>query len=129
LSLIYHALASPTVVRLRDGGELAGFPTLSEIDAVENYVYGVQAPSLDELRQRAGSNPLAIVVFALQYRNTPRSVQGKHAELCFSRTGVARLGTIEALYDSKRRVFLSHDPQRPFEFRVVPQRFAAYVAM
>jgi hypothetical protein len=129
LSLIYHALASPTVVRLRGGSELTGFPTLSEIDALENYVYSVQAPSLNELRQRAGNNPLGIVVFALQYRNTPRSVQGKHAELCFSRTGVARLGTIEPLYDPKRRIFLSHDPQRPFEFRVIPQRFAAYIAM
>jgi hypothetical protein len=37
LSLIYHALASPTVVRLRGGSELTGFTTRSEIDALENY--------------------------------------------------------------------------------------------
>lgn len=129
LSLIYHALASPTVVRLRGGNELGGFPTLSEIDDLENYVYGVEPPSLDELRGRADGNPLGIAVFAVQYRNTPMSVHGKHAELCFSRTGIVRIGTIEPFYDPKRRVFLSDDPQRPFEFRVVPQRFTAYLAM
>ena len=42
-SLLYHALASPTVVALRDGTELGGFPTLGEIEAIENYVYGVDA--------------------------------------------------------------------------------------
>jgi hypothetical protein len=129
LSLVYHALASPTVVRLRDGSELASFPTLSEIDAFENYIYGVEPPSLDELRGRAGGNPLGIAVFAVQYRNMPMSVHSKHAELCFSRTGIVRLGTIGPSYDAKRRVFLSQDPQRPFEFHVVPQRFAAFLAM
>lgn len=128
-SLLYHAFASPGVSANRAGVALRGFPTLAEIDAVENYVYGVRPPTIESLRARAGGRPLAIVVFALQYRNTPNSVHGRHAELCFSRTGIARIGTIEPLYNPRTRGFESVDPARPFDFRVVPQRFAAYVAM
>ncbi|HEY0035885.1 MAG TPA: hypothetical protein VGB66_04310, partial [Longimicrobium sp.] len=127
-SLLYHAFASPGVYATRTG-TLGGFPTLAEIEAVENYVYGVRPPTLDQLRARARGNPLGIVVFALQYRNTPNSVHGRHAELCFSRTGMARIGTIGPQYDARTRGFEGVDPARPFEFRVVPQRFAAYVAM
>lgn len=128
-SLLYHAFASPGVSADRAGVALGGFPTLAEIDAVENYVYGVRPPTLESLRARAGGNPLAVVVFALQYRNTPGSVHGRHAELCFSRTGIARIGTIDPLYNPRTRGFESGDPDRPFDFRVMPQRFAAYVAM
>lgn len=128
-SLLYHAFASPTVVSSRGGAALRDFPTLAEIDALENYVYGVQPPTLDSLRARAGGRPLGVVVYALQYRNTPDSVHGKHAELCFARTGIARLGTIEPRYDARTRRFSGLDPARPFDFRVVPQRFAAYLAV
>jgi hypothetical protein len=128
-SLLYHAFASPTVVANRNGTDLIGFPTLAEIDAVENYVYGVAPPSWDELRKRAGGKPLGMVVYALEYRNTPNSVHGKHAELCFARTGIARLGTIGPLYDGRSRSFAGLDPAKPFDFCVVPQRFAAYLAV
>lgn len=127
-SLLYHAFASAGVTASR-AGALQGFPTLAEIEAVENYVYGVRPPTLQSLRARAGGKPLGIVVFALQYRNTPNSVHGRHAELCFSRTGIARIGTVEPLYNARTRSFEAADAARPFEFRVVPQRFAAYIAM
>jgi hypothetical protein len=128
-SLLYHAFASPGVWSNRAGTVLRGFPTPAEIEAVENYVYGVRPPTLASLQARAGGKRLGIVVFALQYRNTPNSVHGRHAELCFSRTGMARIGTIEPLYNARTRGFETVDPERPFDFRVVPQRFAAYVAM
>lgn len=127
-SLLYHAFASPAVVAGRHG-KLAGFPTLAEIDAVETYVYGVSPPSLEQLRAIAGDAPLAVAVFSLEYRNTQDSVHGRHAELCFSRTGIARLGTINAEWDGRARAFAPLDPARPFDFRVVPQRFAAYLAV
>jgi hypothetical protein len=69
------------------------------------------------------------VVYALRYRNAPMSVHGRHAELCFARSGVARLGTLEPFYDARARNFAALDPTRPFEFRVVPRRFAAYLAV
>jgi hypothetical protein len=128
-SLLYHALAAPTVVADSAGAALRGFATLAEIGAVENYVYGVEPPTLDDLRRRADGHALGIVVFALQYCNAPQSVHGRHAELCFARTGISRLGTIEPLYDAKARNFTAADPARPFDFRVVPRRFAPYLAV
>lgn len=91
-SLIYHALASPTVVADGNGVELRGFPTIAEIEAVENYVYGSEPPTIEELRRRAAGRKLGIAVFALHYLNAPMSVHGRCAELCFSRSGIARLG-------------------------------------
>jgi hypothetical protein len=128
-SLLYHAFAAPTVVADRKGAALGDFPTLAEIEAIEDYVYGVEAPSLGELRDRVQGRPLGVVVYALQYRNAPMSVHGRHAELCFSRSGIARLGTLEPLYDARARTFISLDNARPFDFRVVPRRFAAYLAV
>jgi len=128
-SVLYHAFASPTVVADRQNRPLGGFPTLAEIEAVENYVYGAEPPTLDQLRERAGGRRLGIVVFAPQYQNAPMSVHGRHAELCFSRSGIARLGTVAPLYDPRMRGFISVDETRPFDFRVMPRRFAPYLAV
>ncbi|MBN9022938.1 MAG: hypothetical protein J0H08_12770, partial [Rhizobiales bacterium] len=128
-SLLYHAFASPTVVADRKGVPLGGFPTLAEIEAIENCVYGAEPPTLDQLRERAGGRRLGIVVFAPQYQNAPQSVHGRHAELCFSRSGVARLGTMAPLYDPEARAFVSVDESRPFDFRVMPRRFAPFIAV
>jgi hypothetical protein len=128
-SLLYHAFASPTVVADRAGKPLGDFPSLAEIEAVENFVYGVQPPTLQALRDRAGGKPLGIVVFAPQYQNAPMSVHGRHAELCFSRSGIARLGTLAPTYDAKARGFVAIDETRPFDFPVLPRRFAPYLAV
>src|SRR5882757_311300 len=121
-SLLYHAFASPAVVADRSGVELASFPTMAEIEAVENYVYGVAPPTMEEIRRQAAGHPLGIVVYALQYNNAPRGVHGRHAQLCFARSGIGRLGTAEPLYDAKHRVFTAAVQDKPFEFRVVPRR-------
>jgi hypothetical protein len=128
-SLLYHAFASPSVVAGRNGTGLGGFPTMAEIEAVENYVYGVAPPTMASLRARAAGRRLGIVVFALQYESGPNSVHGWHAELCFARAGIARLGTLEPSYNVRSRNFDSLDPAKPFEFRVTPRRFAAYLAV
>ncbi|MET0744994.1 MAG: hypothetical protein ABWY78_16600, partial [Microvirga sp.] len=128
-SLLYHAMASPTVVADRHGQELNGFPTLAEIEAVENLVYGVSPPSLEDLRRLANGHPLGLAVYAPQYQNTPMSVHARHAELCFARTGITRLGTLKPLYDGRARNFVSVDESRPYDFRVMPRRFAAYLAV
>ena len=128
-SLLYHAFASPCVVAERNGAKLGGFPTLAEIEAVENFVYGADPPTIGEIERRAEGRALGIVVYALQYRSAPLSVHAQHAELCFARAGIARLGSIEPFYDAERRNFVAGDEARPFEFRVVPRRFAAYIAI
>lgn len=128
-SLLFHALASPNVFQDGAGHTLAAFPTPAEIEAVENYVYGVQPPSLDEVRARAGGNPLAVVVFAFEYRPGPETVAGKHADLCFSRTGMARAGTAPATYDAQRRMFAPAIDSDPFAFPVQPARYAPFLAV
>ena len=117
-SLLFHALASPNVISGVDDEELDAFPTLAEIETIENYVYGIQPPSIEELKIRSkdvaswisGHNlqqgpPMAIVVFASEYRPAPETVHKKHADMCFSRAGVARVGTDEPFYDDRRRGF------------------------
>lgn len=128
-SLLYHALASSEVIADGAGKPLAAFPTMAEIEAVENYVYGAEPPSLEAIRSRAGEHPLAIAVFSLEYRRAAETAQGRHADLIFARTGIARLGTLEPRYDPKARAFEPIDPARPFGFRAMPQRFAAYLAI
>lgn len=128
-SLFYHALAAPTVVSDPAGRPLGGFPTIGEIETVENYVYATRGVTLDALHAAANGMPVAIATFALHYRNAPDSVSGKHAQLCLSRTGIARLGDLEPFYDAVQRSFVGLDPAHPHSFRVLPTRFAAFLAV
>lgn len=128
-SLLYHAFASPLVTHDRSRKVLAGFPTLAEIEAVEDYVYGAQPPSISDIRSIVAGRPIGLVVFALQYLPANRSVHGMNAELCFSRAGIGRIGDSEPLYDAQRRNFSSEVADDPFLFRVMPRRFAAFIAV
>ncbi len=129
-SLLYHALASPDVVEDGTGRPLRVFPTLSDLETVENYVYGVRPPSLADLKARANGGLLAIVVFAYEYRPGRESVHRRHADNCFSRTGVARVGTADAAYNERSRGFQPFaDDSDSNGIRVLPSRFAPYVAV
>jgi hypothetical protein len=112
-SLLYHALAAPTVVSDPAGRPLGGFPTIEEIETVENYIYATRAATLGALHAATNGLPVAIATFALHYRNAPDSVGGKHAQLCFSRTGIARLGDIEPFYDAPPPAFLRRPRSLP----------------
>jgi hypothetical protein len=128
-SLLYHALASPNVVTGARGEELAAFPTLRDIKVVENFVFGVEPPSLAELAVRFPQTPMAVVVFASEYRPGPETVHRRHADLCFSRAGVARVGTAEPLYEAKARGFLPFVEGEDHAIRVLPAQYAPYVAV
>jgi hypothetical protein len=128
-SLLYHALASPNVLVGADGEPLGAFPTLAEIKTIENYVFGVRPPSLGELHKRFPRAPMAIVVFATEYRPGAQTVHRRHADLCFSRTGVARVGTAEPLYDARARGFVPFVEEEEYAFRVLPAQYAPYVAV
>jgi len=128
-SLLYHALASPGVLLGADGAELQDFPTLSELESVENLVFALAATRLAELTARFPRAPMAVVVFAHEYRPGAETVHRRHADLCFSRTGVARVGTAEAHYDRRGRGFLPFVEDDPHGFRVLPSRYAPYVAV
>jgi hypothetical protein len=128
-SLLYHALASPNVVTGADGQELTGFPTPAELATVENYVFGVRPPSLPDLVVRAAGAELAVVVFAVEYRPSIQTPHQRHADLVFARTGVARVGTTEPRYDGRRRGFLPGVDEDPHAIRVLPARYAPYLAV
>src|SRR5687768_5705215 len=128
-SLLYHALASPNVVQV-DGADLARYPTLHELDVVENYVFGGHTrPSLHDISALAAGDLLAIVVFASEYRPAVDGVHRKHAELCLSRTGVALVGDRPAVYDGRRRGFIPFDDDDPHAFRVLPARYSVWLAV
>ncbi|MDH4155000.1 MAG: hypothetical protein OEV01_14535 [Nitrospira sp.] len=126
-SLLYHALASPNVT-----AGISGFPTLKEIEMVENYVFGAQPPTLESLKSKAGltgSQRLSVVLFAYEYRPARDTCTGRQADMVFSRTGVSRVGTRPAFYDARNRGFQAQVADDPFAFRVCPSRFAAFLAV
>jgi hypothetical protein len=130
-SLLFHALASPQVLTSPSKGDplpLEDFPTPAEIEAVENYVYGAQPPSIEELRVLADGAHLAIAVFASEYRPAIGTVHRRHADMCYSRTGVARVGTEAPDYLPKARGYLPFVMGDGRRIRALPCRYSAYIA-
>jgi hypothetical protein len=128
-SLLYHALASPNVLNGLDGKRLGYCPSLAELELVENYVFGVRPPNLAELIERVAGAKLSIVVFACEYRPASQTCRGLHADMVYSRTGIARVGTAAARYHGELRGFLPEADDNPFAICVSPSRFAAYLAV
>lgn len=130
-SLLYHAFASPGVT-VGVTGPLQKFPTLKEIEAVENLVFGIEPPTLAALAARAGlaqGEKLTPVVFAFEYRGARDTCARTHADLAFSRTGIARVGTKASLYDPQSRGFQADDTADPFAFRVCPARYGVFLSV
>jgi hypothetical protein len=127
-SLLYHALASPNVLSGKDGKALQKFPKLKEIEAVENYVFGVHPPTVDELLARSQSSHLAIVIFAYEYRPAAQTCHRKYADLVFARTGIARVGTRKHRYVPELRGYLPQPQEGGAGFHVCPARYAAFLA-
>jgi hypothetical protein len=128
-SLLYHALASPDVLNGIDGLRLGYFPTLADLEVVENYVFGARTPSLDELLARAGTEKLTVVVYAHEYRPAGQTCHGRHADMVYARTGVARVGNKSARYLAELRGFLPESDAGPFDICASPARYAAYLAV
>ncbi|MEC4091707.1 hypothetical protein [Pseudoalteromonas rubra] len=137
-SLLYHAFASPNVLTKPDGFELQAFPNRAEIDVVENFVFAARQATLADIEQQARTImgfpdnvelELAVCSFSTEYRVAQSTVHGTHADMCFSRTGIARVGTDEAVYSPELRgysVFLDDDDIH--QIRVLPCHFSPYIA-
>jgi len=128
-SLLLHALASPAVTARPDGTALSAYPTLAELEAVENYVFARARRSLRDLRDQFPDAELAVAVMAYEYRPALDTVHRNHADHCFSRTGIARVGTHPARYGAAERGFLAADEQDPSVLRVLPARYAPWLAV
>jgi hypothetical protein len=127
-SLLYHALASPLVLNAPDGTRLREFPTPGEIEIVEDYIFAAARRTLDDVIQLVGG-PVEIVLFASEYRPASETCSRLHADLVFSRVGIARVGTAPPEYDAARRGFLPESAEDPFAIRVLPARYAAYLSV
>jgi hypothetical protein len=130
LSLLYHAFASPLVHPvLQQEMSDENYPTLEELDIVENYIYARAKASFKSLK---GAMPrgsrLVVSVFAYQYRIGARSPDGKFADVAFSRTGVSRVGTHHSVYQAHRRSFWPVPGRPEDQIAVMPARYAAFLA-
>jgi hypothetical protein len=131
-SLLFHALASPNVRTDQKNNDLTIFPTLADLEIVENYVYGSKPLTLDEIKAEfevKDSEKIAIAVFASEYRPGRETVHRKHADACFSRAGLMRVGTSDPLYNEKDRGFSAFNDDDPHSIRVLPARYSAFVAV
>src|SRR5262249_22190827 len=104
-------------------------PTPKELDAVENYIFGVNRPALADLQARFPGRTLAGVVFTCEYRPASQTTHRRHADMAFSRTGIARAGTRPARYVPSFRRIYPAIPARPFGIVVSPARYVAYLAV
>ncbi len=123
-SLLYHAFASPDVHPSATGNpatSMDAYPTLAELDAVENYIYGLRPIDPASLKD------VVIGVFAYEYRPGASTAHGYHADFVFSRTGIARVGTRGEAWDGARRGF-RNDPAGQSGIAVTPARYAAFFA-
>lgn len=118
LSLLYHVLASANV---SPNGSSVLFPTLAQLDVVENYIYSRARARL------AMFNDPVIAIFAYQYRDRDQTTHRSHSDLVFSRIGIARVGTEPPLYVPERRCFEPR-PKGSRGFRVLPARYATFIA-
>lgn len=134
-SLLYHALASPNVLIAADGTRLEfeidgkPFPTLADLESVENYLFGVQKRTLPAIVSHANAAKVTVVTFAFEYRPASQTPHGFHADMVFSRTGVARVGTAASKYFPDLRGFLPEVEDDATAIRVSPSRFGAFLAV
>jgi hypothetical protein len=129
-SLLYHALASPLVTRDEQGRLLQGHATPAELDALENFIFSLSSISLAQfIQQNGGASKISLVIFAIEYRPASSTVDGCHADLTFSRTGIARVGTSHVRYDPATRGCWPEDEDNPHNIRVIPARFSAWLSV
>ena len=144
-SLLYHAFASPAVHRIPGAQTPLGpltesitdFPSLEELDTLENYIFAAADLSLNDVRAAAAtllgistkSVDLAVAVYALEYRPAPGTSHQRHADLALSRTGVARVGTHAAVYNGKLRGYLPfNEGDTEHTIRALPCRYTTWIA-
>jgi hypothetical protein len=130
MSLLYHALASPLVTRDHVGVPLGGFATPAELDTLENFIFSLASIALDQfIKNNGGKTRIAVVLFSSEYRPAASSVDGRHADLTFSRTGIARVGTARPQYVPEARGFWPEHDDNPHNIRVLPAKFSAWLAV
>jgi hypothetical protein len=123
-SLLYHALACSSVHPTADGAPSPNpkhYPTLDELDIIENFLFSL-------VFDRTDLNGTIVAVFAYQYREASRTPHLRHADVAYSRTGVARVGTADPHYDPSRRSFWVIPESGVDALAVLPARYGVFLA-
>jgi len=125
-SLLYHLLASPRV-KLEPSAASGRYPSLEQIDLLENVIYALSPVAADVWTDPA----TVLAVFAYEYRPSSKTPHGCYADLVFSRSGFSRIGTQPvSSYDAINRCF-TNKPDRPElekEIAVTPVRYGLFLA-
>lgn len=124
MSLLYHLLASPALTLPRAGraAPASAYPSLAQIDLLEDYIQARLPPA-------AGDFDLVLAMFAYEYRPAHKTPHGKHSDLVFSRTGVARSGNASARYDPLLRSYVNEPADGgTARVAVTPARYALFLA-
>jgi hypothetical protein len=117
LSALYHFFASPLVQPPRS----TWWPSPDDLDLIENFIY-TQSPL-----RASGLPPNGVVgVFAYEYRPAASTAHRVHADLVYSRTGIARVGEAPAVWNGQVRCWNSLNGDK---FVVMPARYAAFLAV
>jgi hypothetical protein len=138
MSLLYHALASPNVHP--DPGNSVhenrdAYPTLTELDTIENYIFSSDHPENSMVLRdkkffedhfRKGT--LCTAVFAYQYRPGSKTAHGHYADIAYSRTGIARMGTAAAQYVPSARSYWPVPEGGENGFGVMGVRYGLFIA-
>ena len=101
-SLLYHALASPDVHPTLNSGSAIdekNYPTWEQLDVLENYIYSLAPLSDQDLKDAV------VGVFAYEYRPKEATTHRQYADMVYSRMGIARTGTSEAVYKGVERAY------------------------
>jgi hypothetical protein len=130
MSLLYHALASARV-RPKDKNGIAfpveAYPSVEQLDILENYIYALQPFTLSEKELKEN---YVLAVFAYEYRPAFKTPHHAHADLVFSRTGVARIGEHDMNYDKLNRNFTNApaDSKLKTEIAATAARYGLFLA-
>lgn len=128
LSLLYHIMASPRVLVQNKKGDSVlqeNYPCPLQIDTLENCIYGLRKISEDKV----GQNHI-LAVFAYEYRPAYKTPHKAHADLVFSRTGIARVGDRKMNYDRVRRCYINEPAIASDQkhMAVTPSRYGIFLA-
>ncbi|MBV8398644.1 MAG: hypothetical protein JOZ17_07880 [Acetobacteraceae bacterium] len=120
-SLLYHALASPLVKP--NGASQADYPTVADLDLIENYILSLAPMAAAAIPQNA-----VVAVLAYEYRPAAWTTHRRQADFVYSRSGFSRVGEEAPVWDGGNRCWLNINPATG-RFAVRPARYAAFLAI
>lgn len=115
-SFLYHCLANPAVYL----GPGATYPSLDELQLVEDFIFALGTVTANDMQR------LVPAVMCYEYREAAATAHQKHADIVYSRAGVARIGNAPARYEGRYRTFVL-EAEAAHEVRCLPARYGLFL--